>query len=731
MILLTGVPGVGKTTLCAKVLAQLRILGADVKGFLTEEIRSRGVRTGFQIVSLDGEQRESLAVTEPEQQGPRVGKYTVTLPNFEQLALPALDDILDPKTKCVCILDEIGKMELFSKDFVSKMRAILRSQNQTGLCTIALKGGGFIAEAKAMEGVELLEVTHANRDHLLEIIMAKLTAHRSSMNSVPSAATAHTLRGEACAASKPNSRRAPLEHMHSSRPQADAAASAEAPARAILWFRNDLRLHDNPTFDNENVAHLMRSHRSNTVIPVYCLDPRDYGRTASGSPKMAPARARFIQESLIDLTRSLRGLGSDLLVLPGKPEKVLPRLCAPNSIIVAQGELCREERQVEAAVAAAASQHSAVLQLHWGGTLCPAPRPEALAEAIPDDFKAFQRWIATISDGADVSASAVPAVLPPLRHEELVLPCVPLRPEDLSRSIQAVKDDERGGWILSGGESQGLRRMESWIATGGLNGYKKTFRNLNMVEDSSSKLGAHLAHGCISVRTLAARVRRHIAQHTHSAAAARHFLYELTWRDYFRFQALKHGNKIFTVDGPLGHRRRWRHDKDQEAAFCSGVTGVPLVDACMRELQATGYLGNLGRQIVAAYLVDDLQLDWRIGARWFEACLVDYDVHTNWGQWLRSAGAMSTNQGKQQRMEGMRYLDIAIRLPGDEAARYVRTWVHELQKVPRDQLFSPWTLSKDEAASYGLSQTSYPSPIGQKTVRYFGASPSKEANSVK
>eukprot|EP00854_Cymbomonas_tetramitiformis_P007541 gene7541-8978_t len=186
-------------------------------------------------------------------------------------------------------------MELFSKDFVSKMRAILRSQNQTGLCTIALKGGGFIAEAKAMEGVELLEVTHANRVYCR---------------------------------------------------QADAAASAEAPARAILWFRNDLRLHDNPTFDNENVAHLMRSHRSNTVIPVYCLDPRDYGRTASGSPKMAPARARFIQESLIDLTRSLRGLGSDLLVLPGKPEKVLPRLCAPNSIIVAQGELCREERQM-------------------------------------------------------------------------------------------------------------------------------------------------------------------------------------------------------------------------------------------------------------------------------------------------------------------------------------------------------------------------------------------------
>merc|ERR1719337_578785 len=101
----------------------------------------------------------------------------------------------------------------------------------------------------------------------------------------------------------------------------------------------------------------------------------------------------------------------------------------------------------------------------------------------------------------------------------------------------------------------------------------------------------------------------------------------------------------------------------------------------MRELRETGYIGNLARQFVASYLVEDLGLDWRVGADWFESLLLDYDPHSNWGQWARSAGVAPTNEAKRKRVGGTRYFDIALQLRDEEAANYIRTWVSELSHV--------------------------------------------------
>jgi deoxyribodipyrimidine photo-lyase len=172
-----------------------------------------------------------------------------------------------------------------------------------------------------------------------------------------------------------------------------------------------------------------------------------------------------------------------------------------------------------------------------------------------------------------------------------------------------------------------------------------------------------------------------------------HFLYELCWRDFFRHAARRWNKSLFHLTGPSNNKtqkRQWHRNAAAEERWKQGTTGVPLIDAAMRELLATGFMGNLARQFTAAFLVEDQGLDWRIGASWFEARIVDYDVHANWGQWARSAGVAPTNKAKQHRVGGTRYFDLALGLPGGEAARYIRAWLPELSVLPDDQIFAPW-----------------------------------------
>merc|ERR1719331_465237 len=258
--------------------------------------------------------------------------------------------------------------------------------------------------------------------------------------------------------------------------------------------------------------------------------------------------------------------------------------------------------------------------------------------------------------------------------------------------------------------------MRHWLQFGGLRSYKTTFRFL--AGDYSSRLSAHLALGCISP----CRVGIEALQAVPTGSHVEHFLYELCWRDFFRHVARRWGASLFHLHGPLSTKgsTAWRRDSKVEDRWRHGLTGVPLVDAAMRELLATGYIGNLARQIVAAYLVEDLGIDWRIGADWFESTLLDYDPHSNWGQWARSAGVVPTNEGKRQRVGGTRYFDIALNLANDEAASYIRRWVPQLAAVTDSHVFAPWLLGDTTLGDYAqpplcsASLQKYFEEVGQK-----------------
>jgi nucleoside-triphosphatase len=169
-IIITGLPGVGKTTLIKGILHEIRSLNPI--GFYTEEIREKGIRTGFSLINVTGE--KSILAAENIPSRFRVGKYGVDLVNFEKFigTIP----FRDPASRLI-IIDEIGKMECFSKLFTDLVMELL-SSNKLVVATVALKGTGLIAQVKSRPDIELIEITTDNRNDLLPSILSRIALNR-------------------------------------------------------------------------------------------------------------------------------------------------------------------------------------------------------------------------------------------------------------------------------------------------------------------------------------------------------------------------------------------------------------------------------------------------------------------------------------------------------------------------------------------------------------------------
>ncbi len=171
-LLLTGSPGIGKTTVICSVLRRLQ--GITCAGFYTEEVREEGQRKGFKIYTLDG--KEGALASVGGREGSRVGRYTVHVEEFEELALPRINPERTPAD--LYVIDEIGKMELLSQRFKNSLMALLAGPSNL-LATIAKKGPGLIEQIKKRSDVELIEVTKENRNDLPAAIAQRLLASLS------------------------------------------------------------------------------------------------------------------------------------------------------------------------------------------------------------------------------------------------------------------------------------------------------------------------------------------------------------------------------------------------------------------------------------------------------------------------------------------------------------------------------------------------------------------------
>ena len=494
---------------------------------------------------------------------------------------------------------------------------------------------------------------------------------------------------------------------------------------ALVWFRRDLRLHDNEV--------LTAGATADRLCPVYCFDPREYGEREFGGRqsfsyvKTGPHRVRFRRESVRELRGCLRERGNELVVRHARPETAIPALvdALDADRVLFQRLPTAEEVGVETAVREALPEDVRV-DARWTHTLYHPDDLPVEPAGIDDTFTPFRKRVeaaASVRDpipepslppgpgvvdaGADdrEGADRVDAVEGgPIDGRDDAVPAGTI-PSASDLGVEEPTPDDRAVLPFAGGESAALDRVEEWIWDGDhLREYKAT-RNGLVGSSYSSKLSPWLAEGCLSPRYVHAEVDRYEDRRV-SNEDTYWLVFELLWRDFFAFQFARHGAKFFERGGIRGRTDvDWRVDEADLRRWAVGETGIPFVDANMRELAATGYVSNRGRQNVASFLAKNLRLDWRLGAAYFETQLVDYDPASNYGNWAYVAGV-----GNDSRDNYFDILGQARRY--DPEADYVELWCPELSPLPAEYAHEPWTLSPEEQADYGVELgVDYPRPM--------------------
>jgi deoxyribodipyrimidine photo-lyase len=462
----------------------------------------------------------------------------------------------------------------------------------------------------------------------------------------------------------------------------------------LIWYRTDLRLHDHEPL------HQAVQQRSQ-VIPLYCFDPRQFGQTSFGFAKTGAFRAQFLQESVADLRQSLRSRGSDLLVRQGLPEQIIPDLVQQLGIsaVYYHEEVTSEERAIEQALSSALSALQVPLQGFWGHTLYHRDDLPFDLRQIPEVFTSFRKQVekqSTVNPPLP-APSQLPALPADLDSGEI--------PTLADLGLAAPQADPRSVLPFCGGETAGLDRLDHYIwKADKLRVYKET-RNGMLGSDYSSKFSPWLALGCLSPRFVHQQVQDYEMQRVKNDSTY-WLIFELLWRDYFRLICAKHSDKIFYPSGLQGTPIPWKQDWQRFDLWREGMTGFPLVDANMRELSATGFMSNRGRQNVASFLTKNLGIDWRMGAEWFESLLIDYDVCSNWGNWNYTAGV-----GNDAR--GFRFFNILKQSKDyDPQGHYVKHWLPELTQLPASKVHEPWKLQPVEQQRFDLQLgVDYPRPV--------------------
>ncbi len=401
---------------------------------------------------------------------------------------------------------------------------------------------------------------------------------------------------------------------------------------ALVWFKTDLRIEDNETL----VKAIAQSEK---VIPVYCFDESHFGNTVYGFKKTGAFRAQFLLESLEDLDAKLRTLGSGLLIVQGKPEVEIPKLVQEYKAqkVFAKREVAFEEIQTQKVVQNELFKLRCELDTFSTSTLYHAEDLPFSIKNIPDVFTNFRKK--TEKDSEIRSPFEAPTKINSPAISAMELPTL----ETLGLTKTTI--DSRAVLQFKGGESEAIKRLKHYFYdTQGLSSYKET-RNGMVGSDYSSKFSPWLALGCISPRFIYAEIKKYEKQF--GANDSTYWLvFELLWRDFFRFMFKKYQTKFFLYEGIKSEKVNSKSLNEKLLSqWMNGTTPSDFINANMLELQQTGFMSNRGRQNVASYFCNELNMDWRVGAAYFEEQLIDYDVCSNWGNWAYLAGVGNDPRG--------------------------------------------------------------------------------------
>jgi deoxyribodipyrimidine photo-lyase len=312
-------------------------------------------------------------------------------------------------------------------------------------------------------------------------------------------------------------------------------------------------------------------------------------------------------------------------------------------------------------------------------------------DEIPKVFTPFRKKVEKTTSVRTVIEQARPRVAVEAKeYQDGPIPSL----RELGRA--EIQIDARAALAFKGGETAALDRLSHYFFERRLLERYKETRNGLVGADYSSKFSPWLALGCLSPRYVYQQVKAYEAQYVANDSTY-WLVFELLWRDFFRFVFWRHENALFQHKGlqQLGDPRPPRAINEEALErWRMGNTGIPFVDANMFELLHTGFMSNRGRQNVASYLVHVLGCDWRWGAEWFESQLVDYDPCSNWGNWAYIAGA-----GNDPRS---RYFNVLKQANDyDPKGAFVRHWIPKLSAFGKD-IHTPFRLSEQQWQLAGL-----------------------------
>jgi len=420
---------------------------------------------------------------------------------------------------------------------------------------------------------------------------------------------------------------------------------------AILWFRRDLRLTDNHA--------LQTALEHAPVIPVFIFDSLLLSRPAIG-------RQNFLFNSLRALDEDLRKRGSRLIVRRGEPLLVLSALFHESQAaeIIAEEDTTPYARKRDQAIA-----RKLPLRLVFGQTV---HHPDLIKTKQGKPYTIYtpfsRAWKLHLPSSLPLSPA--PDHIP--TPENLFSELIPDAPESD---------------LFPAGEAGAMERLRKFSDPGrrsAIYAYGETRNRLDL--DGTSSLSPYIRFGVLGLRQVVQTANQALlfANDIHARKSAEVWLNELIWREFY-ISILYHFPHVSQTAFRQGMQNiAWRNEPSEFEAWKNGVTGVPVVDAAMRQLRATGWMHNRARMIAASYLVKDLLVDWQWGEQWFMETLLDGDPAANNGGWQWSAGT-GTDAAPYFRIFNPALQSKKFDPDGD----YIRTWVPELAHLPSEVIHAP------------------------------------------
>ncbi|WP_299666476.1 DASH family cryptochrome [uncultured Polaribacter sp.] len=392
----------------------------------------------------------------------------------------------------------------------------------------------------------------------------------------------------------------------------------------LVWFRNNLRVNDHTSLKKA-------AERHKKVLAVYFFDPKLFVKDKFGFTKTAKFRTKFLIETVTALQKNLLDLNITLLTHFESPENKIHTLCDAFSIdtIYTQKEWTKEEVATNTFIKNTLPENVAFVEDYDQFLYHPESVSKDFAN-IPNVFTVFRKKLEkTVQIEKEVAILKLPKENLTQHHTAI--------PTLKDFGISDFEIPKKAAFPFSGGENAALERLHNYFFETKKVGFYKKTRNGLLGTEYSTKFSPWLANGSLSAKTIYWKIKEYEAEYGANQSTY-WVIFELIWRDYFKYISLKHNAAIFKIGGILAKNYDWNADEELIQQWINGETKDDFVNANMIELKETGWMSNRGRQNVASYFAKELLLDWRIGAAYFESVLIDYDVHSNYGNWMYVAG---------------------------------------------------------------------------------------------